>query len=282
MSLLPREIVIESSGGSLAPRLSELYEYRELLFFLVWRDIKVRYKQTALGASWAILQPLLTMVVFTIFFGTLAGIGSDGLPYPIFSYTALLPWTFFAQGLTQSSQSLVGSANLIRKVYFPRLIIPLSSILAGAVDFVIAFAVLLGLMAYYGTWPSVAVIFLPLLLILAFTAALGTGLWLSALNVEYRDVKYVVPFFVQIWLFITPVIYPTHVVTARLERLHIPGWVYGLNPMTGVVEGFRWSLLGVGSKPWPLIATSAGVSILLVITGMLYFGRMERTFADVV
>jgi len=282
LSHSPREIVIEPSRGWLSLRLSELWEYRELLFFLVWRDIKVRYKQTLLGASWAVLQPLLTMVVFTIFFGNLAGIDSDGLPYPIFSYTALLIWTFFAQGLTQSSQSLVGSANLIRKVYFPRLIIPLSSILAGAVDFAIAFIVLLGMMAYFGIWPSVTIIYLPLLIVLAFAAALGTGLWLSALNVAYRDVKYVVPFFVQMWLFVTPVIYPTSAVTERLEHLQIPGWFYGLNPMTGVVEGFRWCLLGVDSHPWPLIAASAGVSILLVITGALYFGRMEKTFADVV
>jgi lipopolysaccharide transport system permease protein len=282
LSPVPREIVIEPSRGWLGLRLSEFWGYRELLFFLVWRDIKVRYKQTLLGASWAILQPFLTMVVFTIFFGTLAGIGSDGLPYPIFSYTALLPWIFFAQGLTQSSQSLVGSANLIRKVYFPRLIIPLSSILAGAVDFAIAFVVLLGMMAYYGIWPTATIVFLPLLLALAFATAIGAGLWLSALNVEYRDVKYVVPFLVQMWLFVTPVIYPTHTVTQRLERFHIPGWVYGLNPMTGVVEGFRWSVLGVGSNPWPVMATSAVVAVLLVVTGALYFGHMEKTFADVV
>jgi len=282
VSLIPQEIVIEPSRGLLNLRLRELWEYRELLFFLVWRDIKVRYKQTLLGASWAILQPFLTMVVFTIFFGTLAGIGSDGLPYPIFSFAALLPWTFFAQGLTQSSQSLVGSANLIRKVYFPRFIIPLSAILAGVVDFALAFLVLLGMMAYFGIWPGITILFLPILLALAFTAALGIGLWFSALNVEYRDIRYVLPFFVQIWLFVTPVIYPTSVVTERLARFHIPTWIYGLNPMVGVVEGFRWSLLGVESKPWPLIAASAGVSIFLVITGALYFARMEKTFADVV
>jgi lipopolysaccharide transport system permease protein len=277
-----KDTTIEPVDSRLDPRLGELWEYRELLFFLVWRDIKVRYKQTFLGASWAILQPLLTMVVFTIFFGNMAGIESQGLPYPIFSYTALLIWTFVAQGVSQSSQSLVGSANLIRKVYFPRLIIPLSSILAGVVDFVLAFSVLLAMMAVYGIWPNADVVFLPVLLAVGFLAALGVGLWLSALNVEYRDVKYVVPFVIQIWLFVSPVIYPAGVVMERLERFHIPGWVYGLNPMVGVVEGFRWSLLGVGSNPWPLIAVSAMVSIAVVVSGVVYFRRMERTFADVV
>lgn len=280
-STLPT-IVIEPRKSWLRFEFRELWEYRELLFFLVWRDIKVRYKQTLLGASWAILQPFLTMVVFTIFFGNLAGIASDGLPYPIFSYTALLVWTFVAQGLTQSSQSLVGSANLIRKVYFPRVIIPLSSILAGLVDFALAFLMLLAMMAYFGIWPGVNVVFLPLLLAIALLAALGAGLWLSALNVEYRDVRYVVPFFIQIWLFVTPVIYPASVVTERLEQAHLPAWLYGLNPMVGVVEGFRWSLLGVDTEPWSFIATSAVVSVVLVITGLLYFRHMERTFADVV
>jgi lipopolysaccharide transport system permease protein len=275
-------VVIEPSRGWTSLRLRDVWEYRELLYFLVWRDVKVRYKQTALGAAWAILQPLMTMVVFTIFFGKLAGVGSDGLPYPIFSYAALLPWTFFAQGLSQSSDSLVGSANLVRKVYFPRLVIPGASVLAGVVDFAIAFVVLFGLMAYYGIWPSSAVVFLPLFLLLAFATALGVGMWLAALNVQYRDVKYVVPFFIQLWLFVTPVIYPASRVTTKLAELGLPTWIYGLNPMAGVVEGFRWSLLGVGTRPGPVILASAAVTTALLLSGAFYFRRMERTFADVV
>jgi len=277
-----RETTIRPDQQGFSLRMGELWEYRELLFFLVWRDIKVRYKQTLLGASWAILQPFLTMIVFTIFFGNLAGIASDGVPYPIFSYTALLIWTFVAQGVTLASQSLVGSANLIRKVYFPRITIPLSSTLSGIVDLFLASGVLLAMMVYYGISPSTNVIFLPALVLIAFLAALGVGLWLAALNVEYRDVKYIVPFLIQIWLFVSPVIYPAGVVVERLERFHVPGWLYGLNPMVGVVEGFRWSLLGVGTNPWPLMVASGAVSGLLVTTGALYFRRMERTFADVV
>lgn len=275
-------VLIEPTRGWISLRLGDFWEYRELLYFLVWRDVKVRYKQTVLGALWAILQPLLTMVVFTIFFGNLAGVGSDGLPYPIFSYAALLPWTFFAQGLSQSSDSLVSSANLVRKVYFPRLVIPVASVLAGVVDFAIAFVVLFALMAYYGIWPSAAVAFLPLLLLLAFATALGVGMWLAALNVQYRDVKYVVPFFIQLWLFVTPVIYPASRVTTKLAQLGIPTWVYGLNPMVGVVEGFRWSLLGVGTRPGPVILASAAATTALLVSGAFYFRRMEKTFADVV
>lgn len=275
-------VLIEPTHGWTSLRLGDVWEYRELLYFLVWRDVKVRYKQTALGAAWAILQPLLTMVVFTIFFGNLAGVGSDGLPYPIFSYAGLLPWTFFAQGLSQSSDSLVSSANLVRKVYFPRLVIPTASVLAGVVDFAIAFVVLFALMAYYGIWPSAAVVFLPLLLLLAFATALGVGMWLSALNVQYRDVKYVVPFFIQLWLFVTPVIYPASRVTKKLAQFGIPAWAYGLNPMVGVVEGFRWSLLRVGTPPGPVILASAAVTTVLLVSGAFYFRRMERTFADVV
>ena len=262
--------------------LAELWEYRELLFFFVWRDVKVRYKQTALGATWAILQPLLTMLIFTIFFGGLAKVGSDGLPYPIFSYAGLLPWTFFAQGLGQAANSLVGASNLIKKVYFPRLIVPLASVLTGLVDFAVAFTVLIGLMVWYRVPPTMAVIWLPLFLFLAILAALGSGLWLAALNVEYRDVRYVVPFFVQIWLFVTPVIYPTSRMTAKLAELGLPVWLSGLNPMTGVVEGFRWALLGSGSKPGPILVASAAVNLVLLVSGAFYFRRMERTFADVV
>jgi lipopolysaccharide transport system permease protein len=274
--------VIEPQKSWLDFRLRELWGFRELLFFLVWRDIKVRYKQTLLGAAWAILQPFMTMVVFTIFFGNLAGIASEGVPYPIFSYTALLVWTLVAQGLTQSSQSLVGSANLIRKVYFPRIVIPLSSILAGMVDFALAFLMLLAMMVYFGVWPGPNIVFLPLLLVIAVGTTLGTGLWLSALNVRYRDVRYVVPFLIQIWLFVTPVIYPASVVAARLEDLHIPSWTYGLNPMVGVVEGFRWALLSIEINPWPYIAASSTSAVFLVVTGLLYFRHTERTIADVV
>jgi lipopolysaccharide transport system permease protein len=274
--------VIEPERGWTALKLPELWEYRELLFFLVWRDVKVRYKQTLLGAAWAILQPLAAMVVFTIFFGRLAGVGSDGLPYPLFSYAGLLPWTFFAQGISQSSDSLVGSQNLIKKVYFPRLVIPSSSVLGGLVDFALAFLVLIGMMVWYRVAPTSAVFALPALLLLAFATALGVGMWLSALNVEYRDVKYVVPFFIQLWLFVTPVIYPMSQVTAKLQQLGLPGWLYGLNPMAGVVEGFRWALLGTGRAPGPVILASSAVAVLLVVSGAYYFRRMERTFADVV
>jgi len=275
-------VIIRPSTGWISLKLKELWDYRELVYFLVWRDVKVRYKQTVLGAAWAILQPLLAMVVFTVFFGKLASIGSDGLPYPIFSYAGLLPWTFFAQGLTQSSDSLVGSANLLKKVYFPRLVLPAASVLAGVVDFAIAFVVLLGMMVFYGVYPSLTVLFLPLLLLLAFTTALGVGMWLSALNVQYRDVRYVVPFFVQIWLFVTPVIYPASRVTSKLHELGLPAWIYGLNPMAGVVEGFRWAMLGTGTRPGPVILASSAISAFLLVSGAFYFRRMERSFADVV
>ena len=275
-------IRIAPSRGWTSLGLAGVWEYRELLYFLVWRDVKIRYKQTVLGAAWAILQPLLTMVVFTIFFGKLANVGSDGLPYPIFSYAALLPWNFFAQGLTQSSGAIVGSSSLITKVYFPRLVIPIAGVLAGLVDFAIAFLVLIGMMVYYGIWPSASVLFLPFLLLLAMGAALGVGMWLSALNVEYRDVRYVVPFFVQMWLFVTPVIYPASRVIAELEKLGLPTWLYGLNPMAGVVDGFRWALLGTPPPPGSVFLASAVVTVILLVSGAYYFRRMERTFADVV
>ncbi|HEY7862668.1 MAG TPA: ABC transporter permease [Thermoanaerobaculia bacterium] len=263
-------------------RLRELWEYRELLFFLIWRDVKVRYKQTLLGAAWAVLQPLLTMIVFTIFFGNLAGVSSDGLPYPLFSYAGLLPWTFFAHGLTQSSDSLVSSSNLIKKVFFPRLVIPIASVSSGAVDFAFAFLLLVGMMAFYGIWPALTVLAIVPLLLLAITTSLGAGLWLSALNVQYRDVRYVVPFFVQLWLFVTPVIYPASTVVAKLEARGLPAWLYGLNPMSGVVEGFRWAVLGRGTPPGPLLGASALVAIVLLVSGAFYFRRMEKAFADVV
>ncbi|MFN2386430.1 MAG: ABC transporter permease [Thermoanaerobaculia bacterium] len=273
---------IQPSRGWTSLRLGDVWAYRELLFFLVWKEVKVRYKQTLLGAMWAVLQPLLTMIVFTIFFGRLAKVGSDGLPYPIFSYAGLLPWTFFAEGLHKSSASLVGSANLVRKIYFPRLVMPIAAVMSGLVDFSIAFLVLIALMAYYGIWPSAAIVFLPVLLLLALATSLAIGLWLSAFNVRYRDIRYVVPFFIQMWLFVTPVIYPTSRVLARLEEAGIPSWLYGLNPMVGVVEGFRWSLLGSGSRPGTMLLVGSLVTFVLLISGAFYFRRMEKTFADLV
>jgi lipopolysaccharide transport system permease protein len=267
---------IEASRGWIPLRLGDLWEYRELLYFLVWRDIKVRYKQTALGAIWAIIQPFTTMVVFSLFFGKLAKIPSDNIPYPIFCYAALVPWTFFANGLTQSSESLVGNANLIRKVYFPRLTIPVAAVLSGIVDFGLAFVVLLGMMLYYGIVPTANVVWLPLFLLLALVSSLGIGLWLSALNLKYRDVRYVVPFLTQIWLFVTPIAYPSTLLPARWQL------VYGLNPMAGVVRGFRWALLGTQTAPGPIVIVSALASLLILAGGVFYFRRMERTFADLV
>jgi homopolymeric O-antigen transport system permease protein len=275
-------VVIQPVHGWTRLGIRDVWAYRELMFFLVWRDVKVRYKQTLLGVAWAILQPLLTMVVFTIFFGRLANVGSEGLPYPLFSFAGLLPWTLFALGISQSSNSLVTSANLIKKVYFPRLVIPASSVFAGLVDFVLAFVLLLGMMAYYRVGPSIAILWLPYLVVLAVAATLGVGIWLAALNVQYRDVRYVVPFFVQIWLFVTPVIYPSSKVVAKLAEKGLPGWLYGLNPMAGVVEGFRWALLGGVSRPLGLIVASSVVSLILLVSGMYYFKRTERVFADVV
>jgi lipopolysaccharide transport system permease protein len=269
--------VIRPSRGWVPIDLGELWEYRELLYFLVWRDVKVRYKQTFLGAAWAILQPVATMVVFSLFFGRLAGVPSDGVPYPVFSLAGLVPWTFFATGLVQSANSLVGSQNLLTKVYFPRLAIPIAAVLAGVVDFAIAFLVLLGIMLFYGIVPPPArVLWLAPLLLLAFTAALGVGLWLSALNVRYRDVRYILPFLVQLWLFATPIAYPSSLLAAPWRTL------YGLNPMAGVVEGFRWALLGTATAPGPLLAASAAASLAILVSGALYFRRMEKTFADLV
>ena len=268
---------IVPSTGWVSLGLAELVQYRDLVFFLAWRDVKVRYKQTALGAAWAVLQPLMTMVVFSIFFGRLAKVGSDGMPYPVFSLCALVPWTLFAHALNESANSLVASSNLLKKVYFPRLIIPLSTVLSGLVDFGIAFAMLVGLMAWYGIVPGLAVLWLPAFVLLAIVTAIGTGLWLSALNVRYRDVRYTMGFLVQFWLFCTPIAYPSSLVPAGWKRT-----LYGLNPMTGVVEGFRWALLGTGSGPNATLAVSTAVAFVILLTGALYFRRMERTFADVV
>jgi lipopolysaccharide transport system permease protein len=267
---------IAPSKGWVPLKLEDLWEYRELLYFLVWRDIKVRYKQTALGATWAIIQPFFTMVVFSIFFGHLAKVPSDGIPYPLFSFAALVPWTFFANGLSQSSNSLVGSGTLITKVYFPRLIIPLASVFSGIVDFLLAFVVLLGMMVYYGLVPTINILWLPMFLLLALTTSLGVGLWLSALNVEYRDVRYIVPFVTQFWMLATPIGYPSSLLGQPWRTL------YGLNPMVGVVEGFRWALLGTNTAPGPIITVSSAAAVLILVTGALYFRRMEKTFADLI
>lgn len=268
---------IEPSRGWVSLKLRELWEYRELLYFLTWRDVKVRYKQTVLGAAWAIIQPFFTMVVFSLFFGNLAKIPSDGIPYPIFSYAALVPWTFFANGMSQSSNSLVGAANLIKKIYFPRLVIPISAVVSGVVDFALAFIVLLGMMLAYGIVPTVNVIFLPLLLLLAFVTALGVGMWLSAMNVQFRDVRYTVPFLTQFWMFATPIAYPSSLIQNDLLRT-----IYGINPMTGVIEGFRWALLNTDTAPGPMVIVSSLAAVVLLVSGAFYFRRMEKTFADVV
>lgn len=271
------EIVYEPSHGWSALKLGELWEYRELLFFLTWRDIKVRYKQAALGVTWAILQPLLTMVIFSVIFGQLAKLPSEGVPYPVFSYTALLPWQLFAGSLTRAGVSLVGNSNLITKVYFPRLLIPLSAVAAGLVDFVIAFVILLGLMFFYGISLTWNILWLPLLVLLALLTALAVSLWLSALNVQYRDVQYAIPFLVQAWMYASPVAYST----GLIPETGIWRIVYGLNPMAGVIQGFRWALLG-GNPPDILMAISTAMVLVLLVTGLFYFKKMERTFADVV
>lgn len=268
---------IQPSKGWVALKLNEVWAYRELLFFLTQRDIKVRYKQTVIGAAWAIIQPLMTMVVFSIFFGGLAQIPSDGVPYPIFSFAALVPWGLFAYGLSEASNSLVGSSNLIKKVYFPRLIIPLSSVMAGVVDFVIAFVVLILMMLAYGIVPTLNILWLFPLVLLALVTSLGVGMWLSALNVEFRDIRYIIPFLTQFWMFITPIAYPSSLIENETLRA-----LYGLNPMAGVVEGFRWALLGTYTAPGPIILVSATAAVALLISGMFYFRRMEKSFADVV
>jgi lipopolysaccharide transport system permease protein len=267
-------IHIEPSRGWVSLQLRELWAYRELLFFLIWRDIKVRYKQTALGAAWAVIQPVFTMIVFSIFFGRLAGLASDGFPYPIFSYTALLPWQLFAFALSESGNSLINNQRIITKIYFPRLIVPTAAVLAGLVDFAIAFIVLLGMLVYYHIAITWAILTLPFFLLFAVATALAVGLWLSALNVQYRDVRYAIPFLTQFWLFVTPIAYPSSLV---------PAWArpfYGLNPMAGVVEGFRWALLGDQVSGGYMILISVLVVAVLLVGGLMYFRRMEKTFAD--
>lgn len=269
-------VCIEPSRGWAALRLADVWAYRELLYFLIWRDIKVRYKQTVLGAGWAILQPFFTMVIFSIFFGRLAQMPSDGVPYPIFAYAALVPWTFFANGLTQAVNSVVGGSSLIKKVYFPRIILPIAAVLAGVVDFLFAFAVLVGMALYYGVLPSWRILTLPWFVAMVVMAALSVALWLSALNVQYRDIRYIAPFIVQVWLFATPIAYPSSLLSEPWRT------VYGINPMVGVVEGFRWALLGTGTGPGPMIVVSSLVCLALLLGGAYYFRRVERTFADVI
>jgi lipopolysaccharide transport system permease protein len=279
-----RAVRIQPTPGWRAIDFREVWRFRELFYFLVWRDLKVRYKQTVLGAAWAVIQPLFSMLVFTLFFGTLANMPSDGVPYPVFSYAALLPWTYFANALALASNSLVGSANLITKVYFPRLIIPGAAVIAGLVDFAIAFVVLVVLMAgYLATGTALAprlaaVVMVPLLTLLTSALALGISLWLSALNVKYRDIRYVVPFAVQLWMFASPVIYPLSVVAEKAPRLR---WVITLNPMTGIIEGFRSALLG-SPWDWPALGVSVTVAAAVLVSGAFYFRRLERTFADIV
>lgn len=268
-------LTIEPAKGWVPLRLDELWYYRELAFFLTWRDISVRYKQTLLGVMWAIIQPFFTMVVFSIFFGQLAKMPSDGIPYPIFSFCALLPWQLFANALSQSSNSLVANKNLITKVYFPRLLVPASAVLSGLADFVIAFGMLIAMMIFYGVKPTWGVVALPLFLLLVIVTALGVGLWLSALNVKYRDVQYVIPFLTQFWMFCTPIAYPTSLVPEFWRPF------YGLNPMVGVVEGFRWALLGSGEPPTVIMLVSAVVAFGILFSGAYYFRNMERVFADV-
>ena len=273
----PAEVtIIEPSSGWRALNLRELWRFRELLYFLTWRDVKVRYKQTVIGVFWAVLQPFLTMVIFTILFGRLAKISSDNIPYPVFSYSGLLPWTFFASAINLAGLSLVSNANMIAKIYFPRLLMPAAAVLAATLDFCIAFIVLLVMMLYYGITPGLATFALPLFLALAIFTALGISLWLAALNVKYRDIRYVIPFLTQVWMFLTPVLYPSSMIP--------PKWrlIYGINPMSGVVEGFRWSLLGTEKAPGAMILVSVGVVVLLFVGGIFYFRRMESQFADVI
>jgi lipopolysaccharide transport system permease protein len=268
--------VIAPASGWVPIRLRELWEYRELLYFLVWREVKIRYKQTALGVAWAVIQPLFTMVVFTLIFGRLAGMPSDGYPYPVWVYCALLPWQLFAFALGESSNSVVANQRLISKVYFPRLIMPMSAVCVGLVDFAVSFCVLLGLMAWYQVLPGSGFWTVPFWALLAVSTALGIGLWLSALNVKYRDIRYTLPFLTQVLLFATPIAYPISKVS--------PAWqpFYALNPMVGVVEGFRWALLGTSGWAGMSVVVSVAVVAALLVSGLFYFRRMERTFADIV
>jgi lipopolysaccharide transport system permease protein len=275
-----RSVTVETTFGPanhwFSPNLSELWEFRELLYFFVWRDLKVRYKQTAIGAAWAILQPFMTMVVFSLFFGSLAHIPSNGLPYPIFYYSALMPWMYFSGALQNATNTMVDHQRVITKVYFPRLLLPMSAVISGLVDLAIGLVVFLGMMVFYGIRPGRAILLLPFFLMLAILTAFGVGLWLSALNAIYRDVRYVLPFLVQFWMFASPVAYPSSLVPQRWR------WLYGLNPLSGVIEGFRWALTGHGAPPTLLLAASFFMVIVVVFGGIAYFQKMEGTIADVI
>jgi lipopolysaccharide transport system permease protein len=268
--------IIEPKKGWVPIDLKEIWDYRELLYFLTKRDIKVRYKQTILGGLWAIIQPVFTMIVFTIFFGRLAKVPSEGIPYPIFVYAGLLPWTYFANAVSASGNSLVGSANLITKVYFPRLIVPASASLAGLLDFFIAMLILGVMMIYYQFIPGIGILLFPFLVGLTFLCAVGVGLWLSALNVQYRDIRYAIPFLIQIWMFVSPVIYPVSIVDEKYQ------WILALNPMGGVINAYRASILGHLPIDWGLLAISTAIIIIIFLSGLYYFRRMEKIFADVV
>ena len=273
----PTTIYIKPTTGLAALNLRDLWVYRELVVFMIWRTLKVRYKQTALGAAWAIIQPLMTMIVFNFIFGNVAKVPTDDIPYPIFSYTALLPWGLFTTALNQASRSLTANQNMVTKIYFPRLVLPISSVLAGLVDFAIAFVILIGLMFYYGVTPAWNLLWtLPFFLLLSIIAALGVSLWLSAINVQYRDVNYALPFLTQFWLFITPVAYSASVISEKWQL------VYSLNPMAGVVNGFRWALLGSGTGPDMALWVSVIISLVILVSGLVYFRNMERTFADMI
>ena len=268
-------VVIEPSKSWVALNLRDIWTYRELLYFLVWRDVKVRYKQTLLGATWAIIQPLFAMLIFTLFFGRLGGIKSDGVPYPLFAYAGLLPWTFFSNAITNSGNSLVGSANLITKVYFPRIVIPAATVVAGLVDFFFAFLTLIALMFYYRVPPSTSLLALPVLLLLTSVLALAVGMWMSALNVKYRDVRHALPFLIQLWMFASPIIYPSSMVPAKWH------WLMSLNPLTGIVEGYRASLFNL-PLDWRALGVSALLTLLALAYSMFTFKRMERKFADII
>lgn len=267
-------IRIEPPRGFLELRLREVWNYRELLYFFVWRDVKIRYKQTAIGVLWVVLQPVLNMLVFTLFFGRLAKLPSDGLPYPVFYFAALVPWTYFSYALQMTTNVVVDNQHLITKVYFPRLILPISAVLSGLVDFAIGFAVLAIFTVVYGIRPTLAALWLPVLLLLAVLTALGVGLWMSALNALYRDVRYVVPFLISFWMFASPVAYPSSLVPAKWR------WLYGLNPMAGVIDGFRWAITGRGHAPSLLLLASSFAVALVLLGGLLFFNRMESTVAD--
>ncbi len=268
--------ILKPSSGLRGLDLREIWSRRELLFFLAWREIKVRYKQTLLGASWAILQPLFTMIIFTLFFGRLAKMPSDGIPYPVFVFAALVPWMFFSNGLTQASNSLINNAQLVTKIYFPRMLVPMASVLGGIIDFVLAFCLLVGMALWYGAPIHATVVWVPLLLVLAFVASLAAGLWLSALNVEYRDIRHAIPFLVQMWMFATPIAYPSSLLKEPWRT------VFAINPMVGVIEGFRWAILGDNTLPTMHLLVSSGIALVGLITGAFFFRRVEKRFADLI